>query len=958
MLDVIVTWLYETGLELLFLMPIGIIGIWRWSVWLLRKIAGARYHALEPNGYAPTVSMIIPVYNEDREVFRRALESWAGEDPDEIIAVVDHSDEACIEEFREFQKRFPGARLIVTEKPGKRAALADGIEAATSEIVILVDSDTIWERDTLPKILAPFKDPKVGGVGTRQSVLEPKTVAQRLFDIHLDSRYFDEMRFLAATGDAVTCLSGRTAAYRRSAVLPQLDGLLNETFWGKPCISGDDKRLTHLVQAAGWSVRYQENARVFTPGAAEMGSFLKQRLRWTRNSWRADLRALWDGWAWKKPALAFHLLDRIVQPVTTLIAPIYFGIALYTRNWRDVVILLAWWLISRGVKIAPNIRRRRSSILMLPIYVVMTWYFALLKLFALFTLNEQGWITRWDKGRLGNVRKIRLVPAYSATCGVVVLLSFGMVRVDEVHQQFIDERRFFSAENHLPNYDWTRARESVLAPPTDIQAGAVNAGEGLTPYRLQSGDTRELVATKYGVEADAIIDAAGTWTTGNTVQLQMPFKDHVSFRQGLQIGKHPANISYLPEDNTIFVSGMGAVVDMPTLHQELADNGIIKYEGDGVYLLKANIFLGDHTTLLLEAPDLAWLKMKSDGDGYVSIESVGGSISIAGARVSSWDATADDYDHEYEDGRSFVLIRNARMDVVDAEMSYLGFSLDAAGGSGGVYGVSWRITNQERFGSELVNGFVQNSKFHHNYFGVYTFGATGMVFRDNEFYENVEYGFDPHDDSNNFIIEYNYAHDNGNHGMIVSKRCVNNVFRWNRSENNRLHGIMLDRQSNGNSVYGNVLIGNRDGVAIWDSHSNAVYGNRIVGNTRGVRLNRLSSDNVVQENEISETEQYGVYVYDEAMANQVANNDLGGNNVGVYLRAPANYVFGNAVTGSENGIYLTKEAHSSYVAENTLEDNETGVYLKTYANDFVFDNVFRSNGDNLRISHLWRLVAP
>ncbi|HEX6387192.1 MAG TPA: glycosyltransferase, partial [Anaerolineae bacterium] len=203
---------------LFLLIPLGIIGLWRWSVWLIRRLIGLRYRAQAPEAFAATASIITPVYNENTTLFQNALESWAQENPLEIIAVIDHSDTACIEAFKEFAKTFAGARLIVTPKPGKRAALADGIAAATGDIVVLVDSDTIWEQGVLAKVVTPFKDPRVGGVGTRQNVLKAQTLAQRLFDIHLDSRYFDEIRFLAAAGDAVTCLSGRTAAYRRSAV--------------------------------------------------------------------------------------------------------------------------------------------------------------------------------------------------------------------------------------------------------------------------------------------------------------------------------------------------------------------------------------------------------------------------------------------------------------------------------------------------------------------------------------------------------------------------------------------------------------------------------------------------------------------------------------------------------------------------------------------------------------------
>jgi hyaluronan synthase len=38
----------------------------------------------------------------------------------------------------------------------------------------------------------PFVDPKVGGVGTRQNVYNPKGFLQRVNDMYLDYRYFDE----------------------------------------------------------------------------------------------------------------------------------------------------------------------------------------------------------------------------------------------------------------------------------------------------------------------------------------------------------------------------------------------------------------------------------------------------------------------------------------------------------------------------------------------------------------------------------------------------------------------------------------------------------------------------------------------------------------------------------------------------------------------------------------------
>ena len=958
MLERIAVWLIENAIQIYLLIPVGIFGVWRWSVWLIRKLIAVRYRSQLPGTYSTTVSLVIPVYNEEPELFQRALESWAHENPDEIIAVIDHSDKACTKLFREFAQTFAGARLIITKKPGKRPALVDGIQAAKSEIVALVDSDTIWEAGVLTKLLIPFADSEVGGVGTRQSVLAPETLAQKLFDIHLDSRYFDEIRFLAAAGNAITCISGRTAVYRRSAVLPMMDELLHETFWGKQVISGDDKRLTHLVQAKGWEVRYQENARVYTPGTPEMKGFLKQRLRWARNSWRADLRALYDGWVWREPALAFHLIDRVFQPLTTLIAPIYFLIALYRLQWDIMLILLVWWMFSRGLKIWDHIKRRPSHIVILPAYILYSYLFAIFKIFAFFTMNQQGWITRWDSSRLGRVTQIRLVPAYSATFGMVFILGLGMFRVDTFNQAFIQDRRFFHAEASLPAYDLDRVSNYISqAQGDDRPLGAEDVALGYTSYEIDDGDTPELLGRKYGFDPSGIVNE-GSWQRGQKIDIPMPFYDPLTYRSQLLADPQPAQIAYDAANNTINISGWGAVIDFPTLYKALGREEVLAHEGNGVYYLKANLFLDRHTLFMIEGPDVTWLKMKSDEERQVNITTVGGSVWINHVRVSSWDSLAQDVDRDYKDGRSYILTRDGRMDIVSSDVGYLGHSLAVSGGRGGVYGLSWRIANELAFGEELTTGYMTDSKIHHNYFGFYSFGASGMVIRNNEVFNNDEYGIDPHDDSNNFIVERNYVHDNGNHGIIFSKRCFNNIIRWNRSENNALHGIMLDRRTNNNEVYQNVLVGNVDGVAIWDSHDNEIYDNQVVGNKRGIRLNRKSSNNSIYHNQITRSEQYGFYLYDEAHRNEIWENDLDNNDVGVYIKSYTNFVFDNRISGSTQGVYLTERARANQVVQNTFTNNKVGVYLKTEPDDFIWDNTFDGNVNNIQVAPEWRTILP
>src|SRR5262245_12486548 len=78
------------------LIPIGILGLFRWMMWLAKRIPALFYRPIE-NDYDTTATIITPVYNEDPVLFRRALDSWIANEPDRIIAVVDVTDTRCME---------------------------------------------------------------------------------------------------------------------------------------------------------------------------------------------------------------------------------------------------------------------------------------------------------------------------------------------------------------------------------------------------------------------------------------------------------------------------------------------------------------------------------------------------------------------------------------------------------------------------------------------------------------------------------------------------------------------------------------------------------------------------------------------------------------------------------------------------------------------------------------------
>ena len=372
----------------LLYIPIGIVGLIRWSGWLIRRIPAAFYRPIV-NHHREPLSVVVPVYDEDPVIFAHAIESWLANGVDDIVLVIDVTDQRS----QEVASRYP-VRVLVTDVPGKRDALRKGWEACSTPLVALVDSDTIWASDVAAKVCMPFASRRIGGVATRQNVYNPRGFLQRVSDMYLDYRYFDENAAQTVMGRALSCLSGRTAVYRRQLLLAISEEFMDESFLGIQCMSGDDKRLTSLVLERGYLTYLQRSARVWSTFPDTWTVFRKQRLRWARNTWRSDLRALSSPWLYRHPFLAYTMMDKAVSCFTILIAPVFLVIAVIGQNWLLVTLLLTWWWLSRSVKMLPHLRRRPSSFFLIPPYVLLTFVMAIVKIGALLTIRKQRWLTR------------------------------------------------------------------------------------------------------------------------------------------------------------------------------------------------------------------------------------------------------------------------------------------------------------------------------------------------------------------------------------------------------------------------------------------------------------------------------------------------------------------------------------------------------------------------------------
>jgi cellulose synthase/poly-beta-1,6-N-acetylglucosamine synthase-like glycosyltransferase len=377
-----------------------------WLLWLAKTVAARRYRPY--HGPSPWLSttVIVPVYNEPEAVFRRALASVLANRPTEIIVVVDGGDRAVAGVAADYTDR-----VLLIPKAGKRAAIAAGLAASYphTDVVVVLDSDTVWERGALHEMLKPFADPRVGGVTPRQAIFDVGNNPVRRFADWLEDLRYHLTVPAQSTFGQVGCLAGRTIAYRRTAFEPAVEALVQQSVFGLPLHVGDDRVLTNELLRNGWRTVYQSTALVTTDAPSDWPTFWKQQLRWGRSSQRETLLSL--RWLWRRPVAFASFATDIATPFALYAvfalagAHALSGVGSPTGFPLGVELPLGYagMLVSIGLRQIPHFRRVPRDVFRLPFFVlVLTFFMVPIRIVAFATMLHQGWGSRpAHRARLG-----------------------------------------------------------------------------------------------------------------------------------------------------------------------------------------------------------------------------------------------------------------------------------------------------------------------------------------------------------------------------------------------------------------------------------------------------------------------------------------------------------------------------------------------------------------------------
>ena len=261
-------------------------------LWLYYRYKAKKPVAPGTTPRLPRVTVQLPVYNECNVVERLLTAIGNMEYPRESleVQVLDDSDDETREAARGGAERLRQAGLNITyaHRSGrtgfKAGALAEGLKAASGELIAVFDADFVPPKDFLQRVVPFFADPAVGMVQARWEHLNrDDSLLTKAQAILLDGHF--QIEHTARYG------SGRFFNFNGSAGVWRKEAILAAGGWQGDTLT-EDLDISYRAQLAGWRFVYLPDVAVPAELPVEMSAFQSQQHRWVKGMTQTAKRLL------------------------------------------------------------------------------------------------------------------------------------------------------------------------------------------------------------------------------------------------------------------------------------------------------------------------------------------------------------------------------------------------------------------------------------------------------------------------------------------------------------------------------------------------------------------------------------------------------------------------------------------------------------------------------------------
>jgi len=321
---------------------------------LLTGLAVANRRKEPPQSPAtPSVSVIVPAFNEERVIVSSITRVLASDYADfQVIVADDGSHDSTSALVAQHFGDDPRVLLLTLPNGGKASAINRALTHATGEVIIALDADTQFLPDAIARLVRWFADPKLGAVAGNARVGNRINLVTKWQAIEYVTAQNVERRALDSLG-AITVVPGAIGAWRRAA-LDEAGGYPEDTL-------AEDQDLTIAIQRLGWKVTYDIDAVALTEAPETFRALARQRFRWSFGT----LQCLWKHRAVLREgrpvglarigmpqAWLFQILFSALSPLIDLALVLSFvGTILrvqqhgWAQTQSDVLRMLTYWLV-------------------------------------------------------------------------------------------------------------------------------------------------------------------------------------------------------------------------------------------------------------------------------------------------------------------------------------------------------------------------------------------------------------------------------------------------------------------------------------------------------------------------------------------------------------------------------------------------------------------------------------
>lgn len=374
----------------------------------------------------PLVSFFVSVKNEEREIVD-CIKSMIDQTykNHEIFIVDDASSDSTPEVLEtNFGKNTKINIIYLNKNIGKKKALAKAMQKANGSIFAFTDSDSIWKEDSIEKIVTIFENDQ--SIGAVSGHCNAKNADQNIWTRMQNQSYEKQYRWrkgFESNYEAVSCVSGPLACYRREAIYNYIPKWENDEFLGKEFRFATDRIMTGCVLCGkeigkdikkkysespfvkdetydnqNWDVVYSNSAKAWTVVPDKLSTIISQKIRWNKSFIR---NLFFTGkYYWKKslPTAIYYYLHVLF----VFFYPLLFTVAIIQLVLNDYLLLLGFSLcgylvISTLISMSLNTKKKNlfNPVISIILYHVL---FQWLIFYSIITINSRDWKREISKG--------------------------------------------------------------------------------------------------------------------------------------------------------------------------------------------------------------------------------------------------------------------------------------------------------------------------------------------------------------------------------------------------------------------------------------------------------------------------------------------------------------------------------------------------------------------------------